>query len=367
MHEAERQDGHVSEPLDEFEVELSDLPPSASSHYLLLRLNALKANLRESRQTFFRSDKVAPQHTALSSSPNDEDEIEISDLPPSTRSHYWLIALRSYLLTSTRRFVHGPGASSPRQAKRSARGWRPTRARVGQLLTTFGICAALLILLLGNDPALPNQLSALVHPSSTPSTTTGNAIVYTSVQIVNVNPPGATTIDSQGKHGALGSLPATCPQADAVQQFPTAFDSPPPGIGTRQVWVTGFSGPIAALRNLMPTPSTLQMPEGGRLQRLQWYTTLDVFIQKGYNEHFSLQGNDQLSGVSLQFGDINMSDATTGYFLFGLQNSTTQPLLIDDGQWDILQVNVYLPSSGCFFLQLDWSSGSWTGYFAAGR
>ena len=248
MHDAERQDRHVTEPLDEFEVELSDLPPSARSHHFLLRLNKIKGSLREVRQALFASGEPADQQTIRAGSLGDEDEVEFSDLPPSTPNHYRLIALKRRFLTPIQRFMHGTGGrtdvtSSYSMGERT-RTRRPTHARVRRLLTTFGVCAALLILLLGNDPTLPNQLNALIHPAaSTTTATTNGTLVYSSVQIVGVNSSGATAIDTRINHDPLGLLPVTCPQANLLQQFPTSSDSPPPGIGNRQLWITGFTGP----------------------------------------------------------------------------------------------------------------------------
>lgn len=370
MHDAEHQDSYEIESLDEFEVELSDLPPSSRSHYMLLRLHTLKNGLRATHQAFFASDEPAGSQITSTGSQDDEDEVEISDLPPSTRSHYRLlrlIALKKRLLASIQQFfARGPGnpradTVSPPRASQRTRGWRPTRARVGQVLTTFGICAALLILLLGNDPALPNRLSALVHSATTPASTANGTIVYTSVQIVNVNSAGATPIDTRIHADSPGPLPTACPQANTLHQFPPSFNAPSPGIGNGLLWVIGFTGPAAALSNLRHIPPSLQIQEG-----FQWAATLDLFIEKGYNENFTLQGEDQLSGVNLQFSDINMRVAGP-LFSFGLQNLATQPLLIDDGPWDILPVNVYLPGAGCYFLEIDWSNGSQMIYFAAGR
>lgn len=370
MHDAEHQEKYEMEPLDEFEVELSDLPPSSRGHYMLLRLHTFKKNLREARQAFFASDELSVQSTVQTGSQGDEDEVEISDLPPSTRSHYRLlrlIAFKKRLQAPIQQFfAYGSDKPqvdtvSPLRASRQAYGRLLTRARMGQLLTTFGICVALLILLLGNDPALPNQLSALVHPAATSAVTSSGSVVYTSVPIVNVNPSGLPPMDRRFSRDSLGSLPATCPQADSLQQFPISSDPPPPGMGNRLLWVTGFTGPVAALRDLRPTPPGLQI-QGGFL----WAATLNLFIRKGYNEDFTLQGADQLSGEHLQFSDTGTGVAGP-VFSFGLQDLATQSLLIDDGQWELLPVNVYLPRAGCYFLEFDWSYASQVISFAAGR
>lgn len=38
-----------------------------------------------------------------------------------------------------------------------------------------------------------------------------------------------------------------------------------------------------------------------------------------------------------------------------------------DQQRTVRPINLYIPHSGCYYLQATWDDGSWTVYFAAGR
>jgi hypothetical protein len=365
MDDADRQDHNVSEQqelLDEFEVELSDLPPSSRSHYLLLRLTALQKSLHETRQTVFAQTRA--RATQQSEITEDEFEVEFSELPPSSRSHYqliWLVALKRRLLASIRgneseRAAPSHRATLPILARRSR------RARIGQVLTTFGMCAALLVLLLGNAPDLRNQLAGLLHPpASTPTSVADISTTYSSVQIIHVLTTRTTRVAGHDTPTAFGSLPATCPRGTTLQRFLTSID--PPGLGGGPLWITGFDGPVAILRGLTPSPPDTSLPLG--VVKNYWYTTLTLFIQKGYEGSIVLQGGEQNSGETLLFSDPELLNTHFAAYI-DLQDPTIQHLLISNGSWEMLSLRIHIPTAGCYYLQANWPTDSWTDYFAAG-
>src|SRR6185312_6454735 len=85
---------------------------------------------------------------------NSEFELEISELPPTRRSHFLLLKLTQL---RARRAV--PLTS------------RQRRRFIGRTFTTFGVCVVLLVLLIGNVPGLRTRLLGLLAPALVPTAT----------------------------------------------------------------------------------------------------------------------------------------------------------------------------------------------------
>lgn len=361
MHDADRQktsDIKRQELLDEFEVELSDLPPSERSHYALLRLNRLRETLRTTGQMAFERVRDAMQETrqAERQETNDEFEIEFSDLPPSRRSHYWLMRL----LTLKERFQAfirpARQAQSAEQAARNVR--HPVRARVGQTFSALALCATLLVLLLGNAPDLRNRLLGFFQQAAPTATPATSSFTYSSIRVIVNGQNGSSVVigvDTPGTVGTgeLGAHPSTCPKANSLQNFDAPLELP--GVGAGPLWMTGFSGPTATIVHLAPAPDAAP----------GWYETLTLFIRKGATTPIMLQGGSQTSGDVLEFSDpqsLAPVDTT-----FTLDPGTTTHDYRPQGEWEATSMNIYVPRAGCYYLQASWPGSTWMIYFAAGR
>lgn len=284
-------------------------------------------------------------------------DLEISDLPPSERSHYTLIKLTA-LFQRLRTFFtpteHVSGNTGPRQTRRQR------HIKIGQALTALGLCAALLLLFVGNAPGLRARFLGFFDPpipTPTPTFTGYFTPPQGNVPIVVRRRKSLPTI---GNQGPLGPLPGACPQANMLQFFLTTLD--PPGLGGGPLWFTGFVGPTAALVDLQPLGTSLSHPPGSIIG---WYEGLAVFIQKGFPGTIVLQGKSQSADSSLLFassGSLNFAPSLT----LSAQNFSAQPAL--NGSWEMTSINILVPESGCYELLATWSDHStWLRYFAAGK
>jgi hypothetical protein len=352
MNDFDNQEANGATPpgeLEEFAVEISDLSPDTRGHYALLRLRAIKDNLRPGA----RKPLALSKQTAREARRADDDfEIEFSDLPPSERSHYFLLRL---VALKERVRAALPGLMPARTRAGAARPTRrQRRASVGRVLTALGLCAAVLLLLAGNVPSLRSRLIGLFEP---PIPTQAPLIADTSNLF-----PSSNGVDIHVRRsnlapiqasGSLGPLPATCPRANTLQSFESPLD--PPGLGSGPVWLVGFSGPTASLVHL----------NSSQAKWLGWYQTLTLFVEKGYEGTLLLQGGSQANGAPLWFSDESMSNTNNSLY-FDMQRTTDKQRFYSSGQWEFVPVDVFIPASGCYFLQANWSGGSWIADFAAG-
>jgi hypothetical protein len=341
--------------LHTLDVQISDLPPATRSHYLLLRLVEFNRRGQGILQTCARS----MQRTVVALTRRDdgtgptEDEwfvFEISDLPPTTRSHYLLLRLTAL---KARLFFRSPPGQRPTPLTRT---WY--RLRIGQVLTVLGLCASLALLLIGNVPDLRTQLRTLLRPSTPTATPTAAASVGSLEQGVPIIVE-RHGLPEQHTQGTPGPLPAICPQASTLQPFMTPLD--PPGLGDGPVWITGFVGPTASLVDLQPLGTSLSHPQG---QTVGWYEGLAVFVQRGFTGTITLQGESQGPGGQVFFAGDNILSFNS---VFDLDLSALRLHSFPSGsQWLVTSLNLIVLFAGCYNLQAFWSTGKWSRYFAAG-
>ena len=293
---------------------------------------------------------------------NDFD-LEISDLPPTERHHYTLIKLAALFqrlraaLTGSK-YAEPPDDAAARLARRKRRG------KIGRSLTAVGLCAALLLLLVGNAPALRTRfLGFLTQPASTP-TPVPAGLAFSSQRSVPIIVGGRYNIPNRQNQSPLGSLPATCPRASMLQFFLTPFDPLDPlGLGNGPLWITGFVGPTAALMSLQPFGASFAHPPGSIVG---WYENLAIFLQKGFPDTIILQGQSQDSGNPVLFASAGSLNFSPTLVLNTQHSSAQQPIL--DGSWEIISINLFVPDAGCYALQASWPHNtSWLYYFAAGK
>lgn len=336
---------------EDFEVEISDLPPSERSHYLLIGLKETKKRLHATARAFVSSSNHSSEQ-----SKTDDFEIEISDLPPNTRSHYLLLKLAALskrvraIFAVSRPIQRGENEPMLKRARR--------RAGIGRALTAFGVCATVLVLIAGNVPALRSQVLGLLEPGAAPTPT----------QVpVNSNFGPITIGRGNTTYGSLhvfagdgpGPLPSSCPKLTTLQTFTTPLD--PPGLGGGPLWLSGFDGPTATLVNMQPTSMSLTFGNAF----IGWYSTLAVFVQKGFTGSITLRGRSQGEGGIVMFSYANLLAFTSSLTLNPNKAGIGQ-IDIAGGTWEMIPVDILVSSAGCYSLQASWPSAGWTQYFAAG-
>src|SRR5581483_6351677 len=282
--------GREHDEIPEFDVEISDLPPDRRSHFLLLKLVDAQRRGQAAAQTFVgatlstftagveRNDEKDPRM-------DEQFALEISDLPPSTRSHYLLLkltALRARVQTMLP-FLRSP-VDRPRAPLTRAR----RRMRIGRALTALGLCAVLVLLLVGNVPDLRAQLLTLLRapaPASTPVTSTS---FRSSISIFPIDQGVPIIVERHGPpaspvQATPGPLPMSCPQASNLEPFMTPPDPTglggglSGGLGGGPLWLTGFAGPTAALVDLQPLATSLSQGHP-----IGWYESLTVFMLRSF-------------------------------------------------------------------------------------
>jgi len=354
-----KNDPEPGEPLDDFAIEITDLLPSQRSHYLLLNLKDLRGRLKTSLQQLAQqSSSAIPIARDDNQELADDFAVEISDLPPGKRSHYALLRLNM--------FKKRLKSSLPGQSIESAQTIRqPTRAYIGRALLTCSVCLALFVLLLGNAPNLRMQLFG--SPQATTQTPDSLSLLNQPASNSRVIVHRRTNVDFSiiNSRETPGLLPETCPQTSSLQRFLTPLD--PPGVGGGPLWITGFAGPTAALIDLQPVPRELVQ---SRRDPFGWYTTITLFVQKGFANPILLTGGEQPTARPLAFGDPNNVQSITNqnYLAYlNLINPSSKEGYVNNGQWEIRALNVFIRSAGCYFLQANWNGGMWIIYFAVGE
>lgn len=354
--------------LDETDdIEISDLVPSKRSHYLLLNLkdaqHRLRTGARQMAQSLASSTSSSPNNGQGAADEPDEFDLEISDLPPGQRSHYLLLrftALKKHLRTR----LLGAASDAPTDRARPP----SKRARLGRALTALGLCVSLLILLLGNSPGLRGQLLGVFQTPTTTTSTSSSLSIYPGSRPASnskVIVRGSSHIDFSvtNSRETPGLLPDTCPQTSTLERFLTPLD--PPGIGGGPLWIAGLAGPTAALLDLQPVPhSVIQPPRAF----FSWYTTITLFVQKGFPKSILLTGGEQISARALAFGDPKVQTINNQSYQVYL-STTIKDIdnqYTDNGQWEVRALNVFIRAAGCYFLQASWDGGMWLAYFAAG-
>ena len=357
--------GRENDELNEFDVEISDLPPDKRSHFLLLKLANVRRRGWMAAQALARATLhafAASHASSAEAEPREEEQfaLEISDLPPSARSHYLLLRLAA-LKARARALLpfFPPPVNQPRvPLTRTQR-----RVRIGRALTALGLCAALLVLLVGNVPDLRTRFLTLFQPPAPAATSTS---IYSSVSIFPIDNGQGVPIIVE-RHGLPGSpaqgtpgpLPTVCPQASNLQPFMTPLD--PPGVGGGPIWLTGFVGPTAALVDLQPLGTSLSHPQG---QTIGWYEGITVFIQRGFSGLITLRGLSQEPGGQVFFAGNNVLDFSN---VMVLDSSTFHLENVPNGsEWQVTSINHIVPFAGCYTLEAAWPGGSWFAYFAAG-
>lgn len=283
-------------------------------------------------------------------------DLEVSDLPPTTQGHHLLISLGELTRRLLARLENGQ-RSAQLQPVSPSLSRRQRRLRVGQMLTVFGLCAALLLLLAGSTPTFRNYLVQFFQPAL--ATPTSNVLLTQAGQ-------SKVVVHGRSEHlpvvadSMLGPVPNTCPKDDVLQDSPQAFGVPVLGVGP--LWAMGFAGPSAALIQLSPYFTSMSQPPGAVWG---WYASVTFFIPKGYTGNILLQGASQTDDIPLTFSNADMLQMGS-LVTFNPLNPEKGTSFTDYGQWKGVPLNIVVTEAGCYYLQISWNGQKWTTYFAAG-
>jgi hypothetical protein len=352
----------ANDELNEFDVEISDLPPDKRSHFLLLKLANARRRGRIAAQALARATLQAAAARDAEEEPREDEQfaLEISDLPPDRRSHYLLLRLAALKARARALLPFFPQRAHQAHVPLTR---TQRRARIARALTTLGLCAALLVLLAGNVPDLRTRFLSLFR-APTPVTTSSSISSSAAIFPIGNGQGVPIIVERRGLVGrparnTPGPLPAVCPRASNLQSFMTPLD--PPGLGGGPIWLTGFAGPTAALVDLQPLETSLSSPPG---QRIGWYEGVTVFIQRGFSGIITLRGLSQDPGGQVLFANNNVLDFSD---VMVLDSSTFHLENVPNGSaWLVTSVNLIVPFAGCYALEAAWPGGSWFAYFAAG-
>jgi hypothetical protein len=353
MHDIENEVEAKDDDFD-FELEIIDLPPDRKIDHLLVKLAALRAQLTSemrSRLLFKQSSSAAQDEAA-----DDNFELEITDLPESERPE--LPGIAAPVANWASRF-------SPR-----IRGQR-TRTRGAINLVPTAVIAGILIVLVvwGGIPSAWNRaLSLLAQPTPTPAITHGISDVTVPREIIgsskiigfshakifvwgsdNGTPQIVVPVQDN-----LGHAPQDCPQNTAQGPVSSPF---PAAAGGTPLWITGFDGSSTTLTHL----KRAKQPELG------WYQQITLLLQSNYASEVILQGRDISNNSPLLFDTIPSDQGLTTLLMLTPTDPSLSNHTVGDQSWISLTTNVYMPASGCYYLSAEWTDGSWTIYFAAGK
>jgi hypothetical protein len=327
------------------ELQISDLPRESGSRKWRL-LDSIRDVSRATFQDVAPGDEVDQDADFAEETGSEKLDIEISDLPPTRRSHYLLLKL-----IQLRALLAGfKWISTPKSAPLSG---HQRRAQTRRTIATLGICAALVVLLIGNLPGMSTRLVSLLQHQPAPAAT-ANADLTTGDMPIVINHFGNGPV--YPSQSAPGPLPSTCPQISTLQYFTTPLD--PPGLGASPIWLSGFTGPSAALNHLVPINAQVaHAPWPGG-----WYQSVAVFIQKSYPGNITLRGSGQKNSSPVWLSRDNPHILSTALTL----NLKDGSRFLTNGQWEMTSITIAVPTSGCYALQATWSNSSWTRFFAAG-
>lgn len=318
------------EPEAAAQAEISTSPPAS--------LRPFVAAPNVSRATFPRVEQKGedePGIENMDAAADDEFDLKISDLPPTRQSHYLLLKIA--------RLVGKRRAQAGLRREQSA---RQRSIRVSRVLTACSVLLIALVLLAGNIPVLRGRfLSFLATPTPTSQTTYFSQVVINNgaIFIHRSASPSASTF-------GLGPMPQRCPRVSTLLYFTTPLD--PPGLGAGPVWLSGFTGPTAALDNLAPLTAS----------RAGWYETLAVFIQKGFTGTIALTGTNQQNNEPILLGKTDPRSLVSTLTL----HLDSGDHFVSDGAWEMTSVTLAIPTAGCYRLHASWGDNAWDRYFAAG-
>ncbi len=343
-------------PDNEFELEITDLPPDEeASRSVALVAEGLRvlSRVRDTSHDMVEQGKQRlentrewlleeePQQRMLEQTPYGEFELEMVNLPPEQEQNNKWVQLIEQLRSRI-----------------------PFNRRLRRLGLALVIVLLTLIFLLSSLPDVRSAIANFfAHPISTP--TSDNSFIYfqdnsnSGVQVltgVTVIPEETVTTQvigaTPGPKWPLppAAMPTNCPPGPEVNQSHT--------VGSTPVWITGFSGPPAAI-HLPDTPSR-SIP-----QWHGWAVHISVTVPTDYQGSITITGSDILYGRMLFF-QVDPDPTLSPILTLNPAHPSGQHSIVDGQQGDSWNVTMYVYASGCYVINTAWQDGEWNFHFAAG-
>jgi len=148
----------------------------------------------------------------------------------------------------------------------------------------------------------------------------------------------------------LGKVPTDCPPGNSVATFSPAY-GPGVDVGGLHVWLVGLDGPHATLRYTSGVPQT---PYG-------WPHKVILVAAPNVTQQIVLADNGMGNAQSSVWCSTEGWEQATSPLILTPAQTSPQP----DG-WRAWVMNVFVRSSGCYFLSVQLGGSQAGTYFAAG-
>lgn len=149
----------------------------------------------------------------------------------------------------------------------------------------------------------------------------------------------------------LGKVPANCPPGNPLETFSSTF-GPGVGVAGLHIWLVGFDGPRATLRYTSGVPLT---PYG-------WPHKVILVVAPDVTQQIVLAASGMGNAQSSVWFSTNGWEQATSPLILTPESTSPSP----DG-WRAWVMNVFVRSSGCFYLDIQYGEQELSGtYFAAG-
>lgn len=149
----------------------------------------------------------------------------------------------------------------------------------------------------------------------------------------------------------LGKAPTDCPPGNPIETFSSSYGSGV-NLGGLHIWLVGFDGPRATLRYTSGAPLT---PYG-------WPHKVILVAAPEVTRQIVLAANGMGNAQSSVWFSTNGWEQATSPLILTPESTSPSP----DG-WRAWVMNVFVRSSGCFYLDIQYGGQELSGtYFAAG-
>ena len=337
---------------DDFDLKITDLPPEGKIDSLLAKLATTRTQFASDMRSRLLSrpyplgrDQSGPYARGV----DDDFDLQITDLPEDERPA--LSGMVVPLANVAARFA-------PQIRRKHAL----------SLLTVASIAILAMLVVFGGMPTAWNSaLSLFAQPTPTPAITsslsdasgppaiTGSGrIIGTSHASIFIWGQEDGTPQIEPVQDNLGPAPQDCPQNTAQNPGASPVSS---AIGGTPLWISGFDRSGAALTHL----------KRANQPGLGWYQQITLLLPSNYPSVVVLQGADMNDNIPLLFNDAPSDQGLTALLMLDPDDPSFSTHIINDEPWIMITTNVYVPASGCYSLSAQWTGGSWTVYFAAGK
>lgn len=166
------------------------------------------------------------------------------------------------------------------------------------------------------------------------------------------SPTAPSTLVSTATPPLLGRVPQNCSSDPPPRSL---FGGLGPVIGSAPVWVAGFAGPHAVL--LIPSYDTYAQHG--------WYWKLIWEVGPRFLSHITVRGMNVSTKIPLWF-QLTDSDPVGTSLLLDPHHPDHPGAAAgsDYAEWGSI---IYIPTAGCYQLEVSWAGGQWSLLFAAGR